>query len=127
MGPEPKPKHDWARHAYRTLSVIDTQVRNLRKRQVVAGYLKGERDGTYWGIRSHIGDYGPPAGSLHCPDDKTLGSRRHGDAARTDGRHAAGAADQLGLRDLRRRVCGAGSTRRCRSPSGFPYPAAGVG
>jgi len=52
--------------------VIDTQVRNLRKRQVVAGYLKNERDGTYWGIRSHGKDYGPPAGSLNCPEDKTV-------------------------------------------------------
>jgi hypothetical protein len=50
----------------------DTQVRNLRKRQVVAGYLAGDRDGTYWGIRSHIGDYGPPENSLPCPDDKAL-------------------------------------------------------
>jgi len=65
------PKHDWARQAYRTLSVIDTQVRNLRKRQVVAGFLNGERDGTYWGIRSDIGDYGPPTGSLPCPNDAT--------------------------------------------------------
>ena len=72
MGPQPKPKHDWARQAYRVLGVIDTQVRNLRKRQVVSGYLNGDRDGTYWGIRSHIGDYGPPAGSLPCPDESAL-------------------------------------------------------
>ena len=62
--------------------MIDTQVRNLRKRQVVAGYLKGDRDGTYWGIRSHIGDYGPPAGSLPCPDDKHAQARANRDAAR---------------------------------------------
>jgi NTE family protein len=72
VAPEPKPKHDWARHAYRTLSAIDTQVRNLRKRQIVAAFVNRERDGTYWGIRGHIGDYGPPVGSLPCPDDKTI-------------------------------------------------------
>ena len=99
-GGQPKPKHDWARHAYRVLGVIDTQVRNLRKRQVVSGYLRGDRQGTYWGIRSHIGDYGPPAGSLPCPDDKALRARPDRDPAESDGRHAARAAHQLGLRDL---------------------------
>jgi NTE family protein len=72
MAPQPQPKHDWARQAYRVLGVIDTQVRNLRKRQVVSGYLNGDRDGAYWGVRSHIGDYGPPAGTLPCPDESAL-------------------------------------------------------
>ena len=76
MGPQPKPKHDWARHAYRTLGVIDNQVRNLRKRQVVAGYLNGDRQGAYWGIRSHIDDYGPPAGSCPARTRARFGSRR---------------------------------------------------
>ena len=49
MAPQPKPKHDWARHAYRVLGVIDTQVRNLRKRQVVSGYLNGDRRGRLLG------------------------------------------------------------------------------
>ena len=35
-----------------------------RKRQVIRGFVDGERQGTYWGIRSHAADYGPPAGSL---------------------------------------------------------------
>ena len=126
MGPQPKPKHDWARHAYRTLGVIDTQVRNLRKRQVVAGYLKGERDGAYWGIRSHIGDYGPPDGSLHVPDDKAL------QLART--------ATRLAEMDdtLQERLINWGyaisdaAMRRwvdttLPPPGGFPYPDAGVG
>ena len=126
MGPQPKPKHDWARHAYRTLSVIDTQVRNLRKRQVVAGYLHGDRDGTYWGIRSHIGDYGPPAGSLPCPDASTL--------------RLAQTATRLAEMDdmLQERLinwgyamCDAGMRRwvvpEAPAPADFPYPAAGVG
>jgi NTE family protein len=126
MGPQPDPKHDWARHAYRTLGVIDTQVRNLRKRQVVAGYLKGEREGTYWGIRSHIGDYGPPDGSLHVPDDKAL------QLART--------ATRLAHMDdtLQERLINWGyaitdaAMRRwvdttLPPPGGFPYPGAGVG
>lgn len=126
MGPEPKPKHDWARHAYRTLSVIDTQVRNLRKRQVVASFVKGERDGTYWGIRSHIGDYGPPAGSLPCPDDKTLVLAQTATRlARVD--------DTLQARLINwgYAICDAGMRRWVEpdapQPHDFPYPAVGVG
>jgi NTE family protein len=45
------------------LKVIDNQVRDLRKRQIVAGFQEPEdskqhRLGTYWGIRSDVGDYG---------------------------------------------------------------------
>jgi NTE family protein len=126
MGSQPKPKHDWARHAYRALGVIDTQVRNLRKRQVVAGYLNGDRDGTYWGIRSHIGDYGPPAGSLPVPDASAL-------------RLAQTATRLKGMDDtLQERlinwgyaICDAGMRRWVEPdappPADFPYPAAGVG
>ena len=126
MGPQPKPKHDWARHAYRTLGIIDTQVRNLRKRQVVGGYLNGDRQGTYWGIRSHIGDYGPPAGSLPCPDASAL--------------RLAQTATRLAHIDdtLQERlinwgfaICDAGMRRWVEpdapAPTDFPYPAAGVG
>ena len=126
MGSQPKPKHDWARHAYRALGVIDTQVRNLRKRQVVAGYLNGDREGTYWGIRSHIGDYGPPAGSLPVPDASAL--------------RLAQTATRLAEMDdtLQERlinwgyaICDAGMRRWVEpdapAPADFPYPAAGVG
>jgi len=126
MGAQPKPKHDWARHAYRALGVIDTQVRNLRKRQVVAGYLNGDREGTYWGIRSHIGDYGPPAGSLPVPDASAL--------------RLAQTATRLAEMDdtLQERlinwgyaICDAAMRRwvepGAEAPADFPYPAAGVG
>jgi NTE family protein len=126
MGAQPKPKHDWARHAYRTLGVIDTQVRNLRKRQVVASYLSGDRQGTYWGIRSHIGDYGPPAGSLPCPDAKAL------KLAQTATR-LADMDDTLQERLINwgYAICDAGMRRwvepDAEAPADFPYPAAGVG
>ena len=126
MGPQPKPKHDWARQAYRTLSVIDTQVRNLRKRQVVTGYLKGERDGAYWGIRSHIGDYGPPTNSLPCPNGQT-------DRLADTETRLAHMDDTLQERLINwgYAICDAGMRRwveqEAESPDGFPYPAAGVG
>ena len=46
--------------------MIDNQVRSLRKRQTIAGFARGDRDGTYWGIRSDIEDYAPPSGR-RCP------------------------------------------------------------
>src|SRR5215208_2068291 len=72
MLPEPEPETDWARHALRINSLIDNQVRDLRKRQTIAGFQSGERDGAYWGIRSDVADFGPPAGSLPCPPEQTL-------------------------------------------------------
>ncbi|MFL6012668.1 MAG: patatin-like phospholipase family protein [Gaiellaceae bacterium] len=126
MGAEPKPHHDWARHAYRTLGVIDTQVRSLRKRQVVHGYLTGERNGTYWGIRSHTKDYGPPEQSLPCPEDKTLA------LARTETRLAQmDDALQQRLINWGYAICDVGMRRWVEPdappPAAFPYPAAGLG
>jgi NTE family protein len=56
--------------------VIDNQVRSLRKRQVIASYKvepdrKEHREGTYWGIRSHVADY-ELADTLDCPPEKTM-------------------------------------------------------
>lgn len=69
--PEPEPKHDWARHAYRILNIVDNQVRSLRKRQLIGGYNAGLRKGTYWGIRTDIKNYSLPD-ALPCPFEKTL-------------------------------------------------------
>jgi NTE family protein len=68
---EPEPKHDWARHAYRVLDVIDNQVRSLRKRQVIQSFIDGKRKGAYWGIRTNIADY-KLSQPLPCPFDRTL-------------------------------------------------------
>jgi NTE family protein len=61
----------WLTQTARVLHVIDNQVRSLRKRQAVGSFAAGERHGTYWGIRSHVGDYGladpianPPASAV---------------------------------------------------------------
>ncbi|MEZ5077059.1 MAG: patatin-like phospholipase family protein [Solirubrobacterales bacterium] len=63
---------DWGSQAVRVLKTIDSQVRNLRKRQLIAGFTaapgsRAWRQGTYWGIRSHVRDYGL-AGSLAVAD-----------------------------------------------------------
>jgi len=69
MSAEEEPNGDWARHAIRVNSVIDNQVRSLRKRQLISSYGTLRR-GAYWGIRSNIRDYGLPD-SLPCAFDKT--------------------------------------------------------
>ncbi len=67
---EPEPKEDWARHAYRCLNLVDSQVRSLRKRQLIDSFKAGARKGTYWGIRTNIADYALP-GALPAPFERT--------------------------------------------------------
>jgi NTE family protein len=57
MGAEPEVPGDWGRGLLRVLSVIDSQVRALRKQQVVDSLRAGERDGMYVGIRSDVAGY----------------------------------------------------------------------
>jgi NTE family protein len=65
---EPTPHHDWARHAYRVLDLIDSQVRALRSRQMATLFKSGARKGCYWGIRQPY----PRTGQLPCPPEKSL-------------------------------------------------------
>ena len=73
--PEEEPKHDWARHAYRVLDLIDNQVRSLRKRALIASYQAnptdaGKRMGTYWGIGTDYALYANRALTLSCAPDR---------------------------------------------------------
>jgi NTE family protein len=55
---EAHPDRDWARHSYRILGLVDNQVRDLRKRQLIGSLDDGARLGAYWGIRTDISNYG---------------------------------------------------------------------
>ena len=125
MAPEPDPDHDWGRHLFRVLGVIDNQVRNLRKRECVQAFIAGQRLGAYWGIRTDIADFGlaDPLPAPHAATFAlaTLSTR----LARLD----AGVQERLinwgyaaADAGLRAHV----DTSLAR-PGGFPYPAAGVG
>jgi NTE family protein len=57
MQPEEEPHGDWARHALRVTSMIDNQVRSLRKRQIVAAFKSGVRRGAYWGMWTDPAEY----------------------------------------------------------------------
>ena len=68
--PDSDPDRDWVRHAARILAIVDSQVRSLRKRQVVGALKRGERTGAYWGIWTDAADFGV-ADALPCPVEKT--------------------------------------------------------
>ena len=63
--------HDWFRQSRRAIDLIDNQVRALRKRQLIDSYLRGERNGAYWGIRTDIEDY-RLSDVLLFPHDRSL-------------------------------------------------------
>jgi NTE family protein len=58
MADIPRPGRLWISQFVRVLHVIDNQVRDLRKRQAVTSFADGQRKGAYWGIRSHVRDFG---------------------------------------------------------------------
>lgn len=60
----------WPLQLLRVLNVIDNQVRDLRKRQAVSGFIDKRRTGAYWGIRSHVRDFGLPDPVAEPTDDQ---------------------------------------------------------
>ena len=61
---------NWATQSYRVLNTIDNQVRSLRKRLLIADYVRQSRFGAYWGINGDISKY-PAPNTLPCPLDRT--------------------------------------------------------
>lgn len=61
MQPSARLRLNWLFQAVRANSLIDNQVRSLRKRMLIESFRKNERRGTYWSIRSDVVDY-------HLPD-----------------------------------------------------------
>lgn len=70
LSAEADPASDWARHMARVGHIIDSQVRALRKRQVIDSFDAGLRDGVYVGIRSDIASYAAPD-ALPAPFEAT--------------------------------------------------------
>ena len=124
MQAEEEPKTDWARHAVRVLDLVDNQVRSLRKRQLIDSYVRKDRQGAYWGIRTDIADY-EIADALPCPFERTLA------LAETPTRlKRVDAGLQERLINWGYAVCDAALRKhvdpQLQKPDGFPYPAAGV-
>jgi NTE family protein len=121
---EGAPAGDWARHAIRVLNVIDNQVRSLRKRMLISAYVRGERKGAFWGVRTDVADYGLED-ALPCPHARTLA------LAATPTRLACtGERLQEQLINWGYAACDVGVRgyvlRGACAPSAFPYPRAGV-
>jgi NTE family protein len=72
LSDESAPATDWGRSTLRVMKVIDNQVRSLRKRLIFAAYDRGDRSGSYWGIRSRIDEYSRVPGALPCPPAQTM-------------------------------------------------------
>lgn len=121
---EPKPKREWLEHVYRVLNLLDTQVRSLRKRQIVGSYQLGLRKGTYWGIRTNIANYNLVS-AMNCPFDKTTV------LANTPTRlKELDATLQERIINWGYAVCDAAIRTHLNAaltqPTNFPYPGAGV-
>jgi NTE family protein len=120
-----RPPRMWPQQLLHVLNVIDSQVRSLRKRQVVDGYEAGLRDGAYWSIWTDIDDY-PAESRLACPYAKTLV------LARTKTRLGKlGKTQQERLINWGYAACDAAMRAyvdpTMKPPSGFPYPESGIG
>jgi NTE family protein len=124
IGAKPRPNLDWLRQSKRVLDVIDSQVRALRKRQAIESFQLGLREGTYWGIRTDIADYGLP-NTLPCPHAETL--KLAGTPTRLK---KTPAPLQERLINWGYAVCDVAMRTHVQPdaspPSDFPYPQAGV-
>jgi NTE family protein len=124
LTPDPRPHRDWPQHFIRVLRVIDSQVRALRKGQTIESLRRGDRDGVYLGIRSHLADY-HVEGPLPAPPERTI--------LLADVPTRLDALDghlQERLVNWGYAICDAGLRRHldrdAAPPLGFPYPEAAV-
>jgi NTE family protein len=58
LGVDLEPHRNWIQHAIWVSDIVDDQVRELRKRQLIDGFERKARRGSYWGIRSDVANYG---------------------------------------------------------------------
>ncbi|MBZ0100724.1 MAG: patatin-like phospholipase family protein [Thermoanaerobaculia bacterium] len=71
LAAEIEPHEDWARHALRINGLIDSQVRKLRKRQVIGSLMHKVRKGAYWSIHVDPSDANwAPHFALPCNRDR---------------------------------------------------------
>ena len=96
----------------------------MRKRQLITAYLRGDRSGAYWGIRSDIADY-HLADAMPCPSDRTSA------LAAVPTRLARMEPEQQErLINWGYAICDAALRRHVdpavTRPAGFPYPTSGL-
>jgi len=116
---------NWAGLGKRVIEVVDNQVRALRKRLLMNSFNTGTRLGAFWDIDANIDSFAAPA-KLNCPHELTLKLAGLG----TDlGEKEASTQDRL--INWGYAVCDAAVRTyldiSLAPPTGFPYPASGVG
>ncbi len=124
LEPDEDPHTDWPRHILRIVQLSESQVRSLRKRQLIDHYLRGTRNGAYFSVRGDITDY-PARDVLDCPQERTM------PLARIPTRLKRLDDDlQMRLINWGYAMCDAGMRgwvdRELPAPTDFPYPAVGV-
>lgn len=68
-----EPHTDWTRQTMRVLDIVIEQTRALRKRKLIDDFSATVRKGTYWGIKTNIGDYQlPTAFAADTPRTQSL-------------------------------------------------------
>ena len=122
---DPRPKANWAFHGLRVNSLIDRQVRALRRRQVMDSLTRNVRDGAFWPMSVDITRFAAP-GKLNCPHGATM------KLARTPTRLAKlDPVLQERLINWGYAACDAAMRSFVDpghpAPPNFPYPASGVG
>jgi len=122
--PEPRPKKNWIGHLFRIFQMVDSQVRSLRKRQVIDSFKNGSRQGTYWGIRTNIVDYNL-TDAMNCPHEKTMELGRIKTRLKK-----LKSMDQERLINWGYAVCDAAMRKHVdgnyEPPKGFPYPKSNI-
>lgn len=125
IGDDSEPASEWIFQSKRIIDIILEQVGNLRKRQIVGSLADGERKGAYWGIRTNIADYGL-SDTLPCPYETTIGIAEEPTRLKriADDRQERIINWGYAVTDaaLRRHF-----DSSLPAPTGFPYPAQGVG
>ncbi len=123
---EENPARNWLWHMMRVGNIVDNQVRNLRKRQVVGSYKAALRKGAYWSIWQDSRDFKVTT-PLECPVDKTkqlarmpTRLRRLGSAQQERLINWGYAITDAGMRAY-------GGADIASAPTAFPYPSVGVG
>jgi NTE family protein len=117
---EAEPSTSWISQVARVLDVIDHQLRQLRRRQVIDAFATGQKQGAYWSIRSRMESY-------QLPDALPFSASRAEELSQVPSRFAAlEAATQEQLINWGYAICDTAMRKhmpQARLPKSlFPYP-----
>lgn len=71
-----RPRTGFVLGTIRVLNVVDVQVRRLRRRDIMADFGAGRRDGAFWAINTDPTQYDDPNPALPCLPEQTLALSR---------------------------------------------------